>query len=338
MIRIAWTLYLKRNFADAALKLDEFVRFVAELKKPTQQRRARLRDDAIRYIAKCYVEEDWDLDGNPDNGWGFPRLDRDYKDRGGSPTSPRSTPPSATSSPARTTGSSAIKIYDTALQRWPTAAAAPALQKKILDAHDRPRRRDGVRRKARELLASNYLRGTPWFFANESDTDAIESAMKLVEDALVASAVERHAYAQTLRAAGDPQGRRRVRAPPPSPTRPTSPATPTPRAPTSTATTTPRASSTPASTCSPPRPTPPSATRTPAPAARSTPPRASCSRSRPTSRSEQKAGRVTLPDMPKQGVAKGPFEPKKFPSCCSRCRPPTTATSASSPTARRPAR
>ncbi len=212
LLRIAWTLYLKRNFPESAVKLDEFVRFVEGLKATDPDNSAlALREDAIRYIAKCYVEEDWDLDGNPDAGWGLPRLDRDYKERGGEPHVPEIYAALGDLFGVQADYKLAITIYDTALRRWPTARAAPALQKKILDAYvalgD-----NASTRKARELLAANYLRGTPWFFANEGDTEAIDAAMKLVEDALVASAVERHAYAQSLRAAGDPKATDEYRA------------------------------------------------------------------------------------------------------------------------------
>jgi tetratricopeptide (TPR) repeat protein len=312
MLRIAWTLYLKRNFADAATKLDEFVRFIAELKKTDPDNAAlALRDDAIRYIAKCYVEEDWDLDGNPDNGWGLPRLDRDYKDRGGEPHVPEVYAALGDLFANQDDWKLAIKIYDTALSRWPTTAAAPALQKKVLDAYVALGDNASVRR-TRELLASNYLRGTPWFFANEGDTDAIESAMKLVEDALVASAVERHAYAQTLRAAGDPKATDEYRA---------------------------AALAYEAYLARYPD-TPSSyqyrydyaeslfysGQHLLAAQAYTAVRDSNTSASRQVDAAEgvvlaleahledeQKAGRVTLPDMPKQGVAKGPFEPKEIP-------------------------
>jgi TolA-binding protein len=205
LIRIAWTLYLQRKFPDAAAKLDEFVRFADAVKATDPENTAlAVRDDAIRYIAKCYLEEDWDLDGNPDAGWGLPRLERDYRDRGSEPHVPEIYAALGDLFSAQDDWRVAIKIYDTALQRWPTAKAAPSLQKKVLDAYVALGDATSARG-ARDLLASNYLRGTPWFFANEADTEAIEAAMKLVEDALVASAVERHAYAQSLRAAGDPR-------------------------------------------------------------------------------------------------------------------------------------
>ncbi len=212
LIRIAWTLYLQRKFPDAAAKLDEFARFADSVRLTDPENTAlALRDDAIKYIAKCYVEEDWDLDGNPDAGWGLPRLERDYQGRGKEPHVPEIYAALGDLFALQTDFKLAIKIYDTALRRWPTAAAAPSLQKKVLDAYVALGDKDAARG-ARDLLASNYLRGTPWFFANESDTEAIEAAMKLVEDALVASAVERHAYAQSLRSAGDAKAETEYRA------------------------------------------------------------------------------------------------------------------------------
>ncbi len=205
LIRIAWTLYLQRNFAASAEKLDEYVRFVEVLRQRDPGDAAiALRDDAIRYIAKCYLEEDWDLDGRPDPGWGLPRLDRDYQGRGSEPHVPEIYAALGDLFARQDDFRQAITIYTTALQRWPTARAAPMLQKQILDAHVALGDADATRA-ARDLLATNYLRGTPWFFANEADTEAIDKATALVEAALVASAVERHAYAQTLRAAGDPR-------------------------------------------------------------------------------------------------------------------------------------
>lgn len=203
-IRIAWTLYLQRDFPGAAARLDEYVRLAESMKAAGDDSAMALRDDAIRYIAKCYIEDDWDLDGNPDPAVGFARLERDYKARGGEKHVPEIYAALGDLYAFQTDFKLAIKIWDSALARWPTAAAAPLLQKKILDAQVALGDKTGART-ARDALANNYLRGTPWFYANEADTEAIDAAMKLVEEALVASAVERHAYAQSLRAAGDPR-------------------------------------------------------------------------------------------------------------------------------------
>ncbi|WAS95430.1 tetratricopeptide repeat protein [Nannocystis punicea] len=203
-IRIAWTLYLQRDFPGAAARLDEYVRLAESMKAAGDDSAMALRDDAIRYIAKCYIEDDWDLDGNPDPAVGFVRLERDYKARGGEKHVPEIYAALGDLYAFQTDFKLAIKIWDAALARWPTAAAAPLLQKKILDAYVALGDKNGART-ARDALANNFLRGTPWFYANEADTEAIDGAMKLVEEALVASAVERHAYAQSLRAAGDPR-------------------------------------------------------------------------------------------------------------------------------------
>lgn len=203
-IRIAWTLYLQRDFPGAAQRLDAYVLLAEQMKARGDESALTLRDDAIRYIAKCYVEDDWDQDGNPDPQVGLARLERDYKDRGAERHVPEIYAALGDLFAFQTDFKLAIKIWDTALARWPNAAAAPLLQKKVLDAWLALGDKAGAR-DARDRLANNFLRGTPWFYANEADTAAVDAAMKLVEEALVASAVERHAYAQSLRAAGDPR-------------------------------------------------------------------------------------------------------------------------------------
>ncbi len=207
LIRVAWTLYLKRDFAGAVAKLDEFVLFADKAKRTGQkdaQGAATLRDDAVRYIAKCYIEDDWDLDHKPDPVWGLARLDRDYKERTQEPHVPEIYAALGVLFAEDTQFQQAIQIWELALGRWPVSAAAPLLQRKILDAQIALGDKEGAR-VSREALATNYLRGTKWFYANESDPDALEAAMKLVEEALVATAVEHHAVAQELRQKGDPK-------------------------------------------------------------------------------------------------------------------------------------
>lgn len=209
-IRIAWTLYLQRDFAGAAARLDFYVRLAEAMKARGDDSAMALRDDAIRYIAKCYLEDDWDLDGNPDPLSGFARLERDYKDRGNERHVGEIYAALGDLYAYQTDFKLAIRIWEGALSRWPTAAAAPLLQKKILDAQLALGDAAGARQ-SRDALANNYIRGTKWFYANEADVDAIDAAMKLIEEALVASATERHAYAQTLRAAGDPRAEEEYR-------------------------------------------------------------------------------------------------------------------------------
>jgi len=204
LIRMAWTLYLKRDFPEAAAKLDEFVRYADANKGNAKADGAiALRQDAIRYIAKTYIEEDWDLDGRRDRQWGMSRLDRDYRDRGSERHVPEIYAALGDLMAFQTDFADAIGIWRTTLQRWPLTPAAPKIQLRILQAYNLLQDEEGAR-VARDALATNYLRGTPWFLANESDADVVEEAMALAEEALVATAIDHHAMAQELRAAGDP--------------------------------------------------------------------------------------------------------------------------------------
>lgn len=204
LIRMAWTLYLKRSFPEAADKLDEFVRYADANKGLAKADGAvALREDAIRYLAKTYVEEDWDLDGRRDRLWGMARLDRDYRDRGNERHVPEIYAALGDLFAFQTEFLRAIDIWRTTLERWPLTPAAPKIQMRILQAYNLLQDEAGARA-ARDALATNYLRGTPWFYANEGDPDVVEEALALAEEALVHTAIDHHATAQELRAAGDP--------------------------------------------------------------------------------------------------------------------------------------
>jgi tetratricopeptide (TPR) repeat protein len=205
LIRMAWTLYLQREFDAAAKRLDEFVRYADARAKDEEPGGAiALRDDAVKYIAKVYVEEDWDNDGNRDRLMGMARLDRDYKARGNEKHVPEIYAALGDLLALQTEYGKAIEIWEKTISRWPLAAAAPQIQMRILQAYNALQDKASATA-ARDKLATNYLRGTKWFYANESTPDVVEAALKLAEEALVHTAIDHHAYAQTLRAAGDPK-------------------------------------------------------------------------------------------------------------------------------------
>lgn len=204
LIRMAWTLYLKRSFAEAAVKLDEFVRYADAYRGQKKAEGAiALRDDAIQYLAKTYAEEDWNLDGRRDRVWGIKRLDRDYRERGGERHVPEIYAALGDLFAYQTEFLRAIGIWKMTLDRWPLTPAAPKIQMRVLEAYKLLQDEAGARQ-ARDALATNYLRGTQWFYANEGDPDVVEEALALAEEALVHTAIDHHNTAQELRAAGDP--------------------------------------------------------------------------------------------------------------------------------------
>lgn len=205
LIRMAWTLYLKREFAESAKKFDEFVRYADAHKGEAKADGAvALRDDAVKYLAKAYVEDDWNGDGRKDAVWGYERLDRDYRSRGEERHVPEVYAALGDLLAEQTEFRDAIRIWEATITRWPLAAAAPKIQNRIMQAWNALQEPDKALA-ARDKLATNYLKGTPWFEANWDDPDAVEEALAMAEEALVATAVDHHARAQALRSAGDPK-------------------------------------------------------------------------------------------------------------------------------------
>lgn len=202
LLRMAWTLYLMRRFPEAATRFDEFIRYAdAHRDQKDEGGALGLRDDAVRYLAKTYIEEDWDLDGRRDALVGLTRLDRDYASRGGERHVPEVYAALGDLLAEQTLYLQSIEIWKLALERWPLAAAAPSIQSRVFEAYTLMQETDAGN-EARDRLATQYLRGTPWFAANEADPEAIEEALKLAEGALVATALDHHARAQALRAEG----------------------------------------------------------------------------------------------------------------------------------------
>lgn len=202
LIRIAWTRYLKRDFVGAVAGFDQYILYVDSLKgTAAYESESAFRNEAITWMAKTYNEDDWDGDGRRDRVRGLARLEQDYAERKTEPHVPEIYAAYADLRAFETEFKDAIEIYELALRRWPLAAAAPEIQFKILEAWKALREPKQITA-ARDALATNYLRGTTWYYANESDPDAIERAFKLAEDALVATAVDHHARAQALRSEG----------------------------------------------------------------------------------------------------------------------------------------
>ncbi len=211
LIRLAWTYYLMANFPAAAQTLDTFVKYAdAELAAGRDEGAVQLRGDAVKYIAKVYVEEDWDGDGRRDRVRGLARLDRDYAKRKDEPHVPDIYTALGDLYAFQTDFREAIEIWELALSRWPLAPNAPQTQLKVLQAYNMLQDEAGATR-ARDLLATSYLRGTKWYYANEDDLDVIEAAQALAEEALVATAIDHHQKAQALSTEGDPLAKEEYR-------------------------------------------------------------------------------------------------------------------------------
>jgi len=209
LLRIAFATYLQRDFPGAIGHFDTYIVYVDSLKGTERyEDEGAYRGDVIKWMAKTYNETDWDGNGRRDRPSGLKRLERDYAERKDEPHVPEIYAAYADLRAYETEFEDAIEIYELALNRWPLAAAAPEIQFKVLEAW-KLLREDRKVSEARDKLATNYLRGTNWYYANENDPDAIEKAFKLAEDALVATAVDHQAKAQALRSEGDDEAAKR---------------------------------------------------------------------------------------------------------------------------------
>lgn len=209
LLRIAFTRYLRRDFPNAVARFDEYIRYADSLKGTEQyDDESAYRSEAIEWMAKCYNDDDWDGNGRRDRPAGIARLEQDYAARKDELHVPEVYAAFADLLAKETEYKGAVEIYELTLGRWALAATAPEIRFKVMEAWKLMREPSKVT-ESRDKLATDYLRGTNWYYANENDPDAIEKAFKLAEDALVATAVDHQSRAQQLRTEGrEPEAKR----------------------------------------------------------------------------------------------------------------------------------
>jgi tetratricopeptide (TPR) repeat protein len=135
LLRIAFTRYLRRDFPNSIASFDEYIRYADSLKGTEQyDDDSAYRNEAIEWMAKCYNDDDWDLNGRRDRPFGLARLERDYAARKDEPHVAEIYAAYADLLAKETEFKGAIEIYELALGRWPLAAAAPLIRYKVMES------------------------------------------------------------------------------------------------------------------------------------------------------------------------------------------------------------
>lgn len=196
LYKLAWTHYRNDEYTDAIERFRELIEFSDERAKKTG-RASDLRAEAIEYLAISLQEDDWDGDGEPDEGAGFGRVLEYVK---------------------------GDKAYDVEVLRalvdiffdntkyeetiatirhlhaqFPNNETNPELHAQMITAYERLQRVDDAFAE-RDKLADSYGEGTDWYAANSSKPKILETAEELMEDALIQAATYHHGRAQDLRA------------------------------------------------------------------------------------------------------------------------------------------
>jgi tetratricopeptide (TPR) repeat protein len=187
LYKLAWTHYRLDQFDDAVKRFAELVDD-AEAKKG-KKKGGDLRGEALQYMAASFAEERWGslekakqfFDGLNGRVWAaevYALLGEAYFDQ--------------------SKYQEAIAALELGLKAAPRHMTAPRWQEKIVVAYERMRDFEGAAR-ARDILAVNYVEGTPWYEANVGNPEVIAAARELSEKSLLAAAVFFHRQAQAYK-------------------------------------------------------------------------------------------------------------------------------------------
>lgn len=189
LYKLAWTHYRMDHFDDAVQRFAELIDD-AEAKKG--KKGGELRNEALQYMAASFSEE----------GWGSLKRARDFFDKlGGRAWAAEVYAMLGEAYFEQSKYPEAIAALELALKAAPRFKNAPKWQDRIVTSYERQRDFVGAAR-ARDVLAVNYVEGTPWYEENVHDPDVVMAARDLSEKSLMAAAVFHHRQAQSYKDAG----------------------------------------------------------------------------------------------------------------------------------------
>ncbi|WP_168210759.1 tetratricopeptide repeat protein [Persicimonas caeni] len=198
LYKLAWTYYRMDDFKKAIGEFKRLVKFSDEQKQKTGRSGSVLRAEAVQYIAVSLAEEDWDLDGAVDMGFGLDRVKKYLS--GDEPYEREVLVQFVDYMFENNRYAVAAETINYALSKYPRHRDNPQLHEKLILALIRDGRRDASFAERRNLLAY-YGPESDWYEFQErvGHEDAVRHADNLVKDNLIQSATWFHEEAQKLK-------------------------------------------------------------------------------------------------------------------------------------------
>jgi hypothetical protein len=181
-----WAYYRDNQFTNAITKFDQDVMWsddqVKQGKDPSDT-----RDEAVRYIAFCFQDQDWNNDGQTDTEQGYDRAENFYNNRWQQPHVREVYLSLAKLYHQYGEYLNSAKTYELVEKHWPNAPDAPQIQETIAEeyssAHD-----EASATNSRETLGLTYGTDGSWAKANVNNPDAIDRAQDLARNSLLIGA------------------------------------------------------------------------------------------------------------------------------------------------------
>ncbi len=198
LYKLAWTHYRLDNFDNAIDRFKQLVEY-SDRQAEAGQSGSVLREEAVQYIAVSLAEEDWDLDGEVDDGFVMGRVNK-YLDEG-KPYEREVMTQLVDFLFENTRYERAGDLIEYALEAYPLHPKNPQLHEKLVVALMRPPRDLDTAFEVRRRLSEQYGEGSEWYEHQEDqgNAQALKYADNLVRENLIQSATWYHEQAQTLK-------------------------------------------------------------------------------------------------------------------------------------------
>jgi tetratricopeptide (TPR) repeat protein len=196
LYKLAWSYYRNDDFLKGIVAFDKSVVFsdklVAEGGDPLD-----LRPEAIQYIAISFTDP-WTLEEQPDSVRSYDRAFSFYKDRMDERHVRDVFIQLGDTFSVLESYTQAADSWRVALKGWPLEPDNPDIHQRIVNAFEEMGDSDLADEEAGRLSAT-YAKGTPWYNANETNREAMESQARIGERMLRAAAENTHKAAQAAR-------------------------------------------------------------------------------------------------------------------------------------------
>jgi tetratricopeptide (TPR) repeat protein len=196
LYKLAWSYYRNDDFLKGIQAFDKSVVYsdslVAKGGDPLD-----LRPEAIQYIAISFTDP-WTLEEQPDPVRSFDRAFDFYKDRMDEKHVRDVFIQLGDTFSILEAYTQAADSWRIALKGWPLEPDNPDIHQRIVNAFEEMGDSDLADEEAGRL-AGTYAPGTPWYNANETNRDAMETQQRIGERMLRAAAENTHKAAQAAR-------------------------------------------------------------------------------------------------------------------------------------------
>jgi len=196
LYKLAWSYYRNDDFLLGIAAFDKSVMFSDSLVAKGGEA-LDLRPEAVQYIAISFTDP-WSIEEQPDPQRSFDRAMDFYKDRFDEPHVRDVFIQLGETFSILEAYTQAADSWRLALKRWPLAPDNPEIHQRMVTAFEEMGDRDLASEEAGRLAAT-YAPGTPWYNANETNREAMESQRRIGERMLRAAAESTHKAAQTAR-------------------------------------------------------------------------------------------------------------------------------------------